>query len=318
MNRKGHDEKLKAIYEHLWSAHDGELYTRLDQSLNPRSPGMLFDVVATLGIKTGSLVLDAGCGRGNHACELARRFGFQVKGLEIADANLKIARNAVIEGGLVDKVEIIEGSIENIPFQDEIFDLVWCRDMLMHAQNLRQGIEETSRVLKRDGWMVVLTTFATDSMEPKEAESLYESLGMVAENLNRFDVEALFGSSGLQVHSRETIGSESLEYYDERDGRYGRELMRLARMSRAKERFIAEFGALRYITAMALYRWGIYLLLGKLSSTIYVLRKVDARQVLRKEGARQNGVVAKLERRWSCKPVIAGSIPADSIFQDVG
>ena len=80
MKSEEHNEKLKAIYEHLWSAHDGELYTRLDQSLNPRPPRMLFDVVETLRIKPGSLVLDAGCGRGNHACELARRFGFRVNG----------------------------------------------------------------------------------------------------------------------------------------------------------------------------------------------------------------------------------------------
>lgn len=273
MKRKEHDERLKAIYEHLWSAHDGELYTRLDQSLNPRPPGMLYDLVETLGINPGSLVLDAGCGRGNHACELTRRFWFQVKGLELAGANLKIAREAVIESGLSDKVEIIEGSVENIPFEDETFDLIWCRDMLMHVRNLRRGIEESSRSLKQDGWLVILTTFSTDSMEPKEAESLYASLGMVAENLDRSGVETLFSKSGLRIHSSETIGGELLEYYDERDGRYGRELMRLARMLRAKERFIAELGELQYATAQALYRWGIYLLLGKLRSTIYVLRK---------------------------------------------
>ncbi|HKQ73943.1 MAG TPA: class I SAM-dependent methyltransferase [Blastocatellia bacterium] len=279
MEREEHDERLNAIYEHLWSAHDGELYARLDQSLSPRPPGMLFDLVETLGIKPGALVLDAGCGRGNHACELARRFGFQVEGLEIADANLKVARNAVAEGGLTGKVEIIEGSIENIPFEDGTFDLIWCRDMLMHLRNLRQGIEEFSRTLKRAGWMVILTTFATDSMEAKEAESLYGPLGMIAENLNRIQVETMFGNSGLRIHSSETISAELLEYYDERDGRYGRELMRLARMSRAKERFLAELGEIRYQTAQALYRWSVYLLLGKLSSTIYVLKKEDARQI---------------------------------------
>jgi hypothetical protein len=55
--------------------------------------------------------------------------------------------------------------------------------------------------------------------------------------------------------------------------------MRLARMSREKEKFIAELGELQYATPLALYRWSMYLLLGKLSSTIYVLKKENARQV---------------------------------------
>ena len=48
MECEEHDERLNAIYEHLWSAHDGEPYARLDQSLNPRPPGMLFDLFEAL------------------------------------------------------------------------------------------------------------------------------------------------------------------------------------------------------------------------------------------------------------------------------
>lgn len=50
----------------------------LDESLGPRGPDMLFDVVAALRLPAGASVLDVGCGKGKHSIELARRFRFAV------------------------------------------------------------------------------------------------------------------------------------------------------------------------------------------------------------------------------------------------
>ena len=52
-----------------------------------------------------------------------------------------------------------------------------------------------------------------------------------------------------------------------------KELLRIARMVRSREQFVAQLGEAQYEVALALYRWGIYLLLGKLSMTIYTLQK---------------------------------------------
>ncbi len=74
-------------------------------------------------------------------------------------------------------------------------------------------------------------------------------------------------------HALEELGSELIEFYEERDGRASRELMRIARMRRLRQQLTAEWGSLRYDTAQALYYWVVYLLLGKLSSGFYVLEK---------------------------------------------
>ena len=77
----------------------------------------------------------------------------------------------------------------------------------------------------------------------------------------------------MQILSSESIGSELMQYYEERDGRCTKELMRLARMMIAKENFLAELGQANYEVTLALYHWVIYQLLGKLSSSIYALSK---------------------------------------------
>lgn len=47
----------------------------LDSSLNPSGPGLLYDLVADLGLARGASVVDLGCGEGRQSLELGTRFG---------------------------------------------------------------------------------------------------------------------------------------------------------------------------------------------------------------------------------------------------
>ena len=46
---------------------EAQFHAALDESLNPRGPDSLFDVVGGLGLPPGSSVVDVGCGRGSQA-----------------------------------------------------------------------------------------------------------------------------------------------------------------------------------------------------------------------------------------------------------
>lgn len=267
------DKKLDAVYEHIWHAHGGGVYERLDESLRPRPPEMLYDLVAGLRPAAGASALDAGCGKGNHTCELARRFGLRAVGLDPVEANLRLARDAAAAQGLAGQVSFARGGVEEIPCADAEFDLIWCRDVLVHVRDLRRGAGECARVLKEGGHALVLTTFATERMEPREAARVYAALGVVAENMSAAYVEGCFAGAGLVTLAREEIGSELMQFYEERDGRCSRELMRLARMLQARERFLAELGETNYAVTEALYHWVVYQLIGKLGSVVYTLRK---------------------------------------------
>ena len=91
--------------------------------------------------------------------------------------------------------------------------------------------------------------------------------------MNEQAVEAAFQAAGLQMRSKEPLGSELMEWVEEREGRASRELMRLARMLRKTEYYQELLGSGRYEVALANYHWATYILLGKLSPTLYVLRK---------------------------------------------
>jgi ubiquinone/menaquinone biosynthesis C-methylase UbiE len=265
--------QMEAIYTHLWASHEGGPFAPLDESLRPRPHSMLYEAVSACGVNTSSLVLDIGSGRGNHSCALAQRFGCAVVGLDLAQIHIEQGQARAVQEGVSDRVSFVQENIEALPFEDEGFDFLWSRDMLMHVPALPAALAECARVLKPGGAMLVYTTVATGRMEPKEAAWLYASFGLVPESMDEGAVEAAFQAAGFQIHSTEQLGSELMEWVEEHEGRASRELMRLARMLRKPEYYQELLGTSRYEVALANYHWALYILLGKLSPTLYILRK---------------------------------------------
>jgi ubiquinone/menaquinone biosynthesis C-methylase UbiE len=268
--------QMEAVYTHMWASHEGGPFAPLDESLRPRPHTMLYEVASACGVTAFSLVLDVGSGRGNHSCALAQHFGCTVVCLDVAQFHIEQGQARAVQEGVSDRVSFVQGDIESLPFEDERFDFLWSRDMLMHVPALPPALAECTRVLKPAGYMLVYTTVATGRMEPQEAAWLYASLGLVSESMCEQAVEAAFQGAGLQMRSKEPLGSELMEWVDEHEGRASRELMRLARMLRKQEYYQELLGTRRYEVALANYHWAIYILLGKLCPTLYLLRKTSS------------------------------------------
>jgi ubiquinone/menaquinone biosynthesis C-methylase UbiE len=108
-------------------------------------------------LQPGDAVLDVGCGTGTLAMEVARRVGRagRVTGIDpgtqqIARARAKAARRHV-------PIEFQIGVIEQLPFPDQTFDVVFSTLMMHHvpASLKRQGLAEIARVLKPGGRLVI-------------------------------------------------------------------------------------------------------------------------------------------------------------------
>jgi ubiquinone/menaquinone biosynthesis C-methylase UbiE len=275
MNKDTNNFKLDKIYQHLWAVHSETPFTQLDRSLNPRySTAVMLTLIAQLGINEDSVVLDLGCGRGNHTIALAERFGCHITGIDLVASNIDMAKKAAARSRQSSKVNFRLGSIESIPLDNEVFDFIWCRDMLIHVADLKQGFKECSRVLSQSGAMIIYTTFRTEWLEPKEMARVCDPLGIIMRNLSQDYFEQAINDADFKVLVRDLVGGEQIEYLEERDRRYSRELMRITRMLRQRDRLATEIGEERYQTALALYHWGLYQLIGKLSSTVYALKRL--------------------------------------------
>jgi ubiquinone/menaquinone biosynthesis C-methylase UbiE len=107
-------------------------------------------------LQPGAAVLDVGCGTGTLAMEVARRWSAgRVAGIDpsteqIARARKKAARRNV-------PIEFQVGVIEQLPFPEATFDVVFSTLMMHHlpAPLKRQGLSEIARVLKPGGRLVI-------------------------------------------------------------------------------------------------------------------------------------------------------------------
>ncbi|MEZ4727667.1 MAG: class I SAM-dependent methyltransferase [Caldilineaceae bacterium] len=248
----------------------------LERSLQPRAAPMLYDKMGELGLQEASMLLDIGCRDARHTCELVQRFGATALGIDPVADHIQRARHLITERQLAERVTVMKGQIESIPTPAQRFDYIWCRDVLNHVPNLRAGLGECVRVLKPGGYILIYQTFATALLEPPEAARLYPPLAINPTNMSPTYVEEVSRRAGFELVEKDVIGSEWREAWEEDGTRTtSTQLLRIARLRRKRQAYIAEFGRTLYEVELANCYWGVYQMLGKLCPTCYVLRKPE-------------------------------------------
>ena len=98
-----------------------------------------------------SRVVDLGSGYGGSARYIAKEKGCRVTCINISEVENKRNREKNISESLQDKIEVIDGTFENVPVENEICDLVWSQDAILHSGEREKVISETARILKSGG-----------------------------------------------------------------------------------------------------------------------------------------------------------------------
>ncbi len=99
-----------------------------------------------LPLPAGARVLDAGCGSGRTLDELTA-YG-EVSGIEL-DPDAAQAARARGRG------EVCVGRLEQLPWEDDTFDLITCLDVIEHTPDDRLTLRELRRVCRPGGWLLV-------------------------------------------------------------------------------------------------------------------------------------------------------------------
>ncbi|WP_068275336.1 bifunctional 2-polyprenyl-6-hydroxyphenol methylase/3-demethylubiquinol 3-O-methyltransferase UbiG [Aldersonia kunmingensis] len=92
--------------------------------------------------------LDVGCG-GGFMSERFARAGVTVLGIDPSEVSLATARKHAETNGL--PIEYRTGFGEELPVDDQAFDIAFCCDVLEHVSDLDKVISETARALKPGG-----------------------------------------------------------------------------------------------------------------------------------------------------------------------
>jgi 2-polyprenyl-6-hydroxyphenyl methylase/3-demethylubiquinone-9 3-methyltransferase len=158
------------------SSIDNEYYEGMDELWwDPAGPAAILHAInrprvdfyrKALGDLTGRRVLDAGCGGGLVARELAAA-GAEVVGVDRSLGSLGVARRAVRRRGpegvprSIGSFRPTQGRLERLPFAGGSFDAVVAADVLEHLPDLPAAVAELARVLAPGGSFVFDTVNRT-------------------------------------------------------------------------------------------------------------------------------------------------------------
>lgn len=193
-----------AFYKNVWGGEDIHIGIYRTESEDIAEASRR--TVATMGDRLtalrggGARIIDLGAGFGGSARNLASRYDCHVTCLNLSEAQNAVNREMTEAAGLQDRIDVVYGSFEDIPFPDESFDVVWSQDAILHSAHRRRVLDEAARVLRPGGEFIF-----TDPMQSEAcpAEVLEPILGRIhLESLSSFE----FYSAELKQRHFEELG----------------------------------------------------------------------------------------------------------------
>lgn len=116
------------------------------------------------GLKPGARVLDIGAGYGGAARVLAQDYGAHVTCLNLSEKENTRNRMLTEQQGLTSNIDVVTGSFDAIPEEDDSFDIVWSQDAILHADDRGKVLDEVSRVLRSGGEFIFTDPMQADSL----------------------------------------------------------------------------------------------------------------------------------------------------------
>lgn len=99
--------------------------------------------------------LDAGCGNGAHSVRLAQKGFNNITSIDFSLEALNLAKNNINENGFEPQISLMKENLLSLSFQNATFGNILCWGVLMHIPDIETSLFELSRVLKRDGYLIL-------------------------------------------------------------------------------------------------------------------------------------------------------------------
>ncbi|OLZ60724.1 SAM-dependent methyltransferase [Streptomyces sp. IMTB 2501] len=173
---------VDAFYDAVWGGEDIHigLYAHAQEAIadaSRRTVRHAADRVADL-LGPDATVLDLGSGYGGSARALVERFGCRVVALELSEEHNRRHRAANARRGLDGLIEVVTGSLCDLPYEAERFDVVWSLEVLCHVTDRDHALAEAVRVLKPGGALVFSDIMAAEETPAQALRPALSRLGV--------------------------------------------------------------------------------------------------------------------------------------------
>jgi ubiquinone/menaquinone biosynthesis C-methylase UbiE len=158
--------------------------------------------LAHVAIDKLDTILDVGCGGGRTVNKLAAATQGKVYGVDFSEESIAASKRTNTRWIEMGRVEILNGSVSRLPFQDSTFDLVTAVETHFWWPSLPSDMREVFRVLKPGGQLIIIAEVykGANTRIAKLAEQFAPRTGMTLLNVDEHrELFASAGYSGIQV-----------------------------------------------------------------------------------------------------------------------
>jgi ubiquinone/menaquinone biosynthesis C-methylase UbiE len=137
-------------------------------------PVIAENIINETGITRG-VCIDVGTGFGNLGLELAKLApDIETILFDLSDEMLKEAQQNCVRMMLSDRVRIQQGNVEQLPFEDNMADLIISRGSIFFWDDQVKGVNEIYRVLKPEGYAYIGGGFGNQELLLQVSEKMEE------------------------------------------------------------------------------------------------------------------------------------------------
>lgn len=165
-----------------------EIHVGLERQ-GPGSAEMTIKALSFLDdLRTISRVVDLGCGTGGQTMTLAQHISGDIIGVDLFPDFINVFNDNAKKLNLQERVTGVVGSMENLSFQNEEFDLIWSEGAI-DCIGFEESITYWKRFLKKDGYLAVTNASWFTDDRPAEIEQWWTDavpgIATVGENILR-------------------------------------------------------------------------------------------------------------------------------------
>ena len=130
-------------------------------------------VVALVAEKNPETILDIATGTGDLVIMMSNTSAKKIIGLDISAGMLEVGKQKIEAKKLTEKIEMVFGDSENMPYPDNYFDAITVSFGIRNFETLEKGLAEIYRVLKPNGIFVILETSVPTKFPFKQGYAFY-------------------------------------------------------------------------------------------------------------------------------------------------
>lgn len=164
-------EEADEFYSTIWGGEDIHvgIYEET-RDIREASRATVDRMAALAGDLSDKAVLDIGAGYGGGARRLVSAHGAKhVTCLNISEVENQRNRDFNKQAGLEDRVAVVDGSFDALPFEADSFDVVWSQDAILHSPDREAVLDEVARALKPGGLFIFTDPMQADDLEDASA-----------------------------------------------------------------------------------------------------------------------------------------------------